>query len=312
MTDSFFVCKNRDEFLFFSRTTGKPVSKVSRRGNGPGEYNLPVISVYSEAKDELFILDYPVAIKVYGRDGTFKRELPFNGDLYPNGTNALYDYDEERLLFNVFSFGGHMQDTSFIFISKHDGSPEGLRIPYKERVDLIFVQGAGVTIAEAYFAVRNGKDYLLTEYSSDTVYRFTPEHELIPVLVRTPSIQKMEAKVLLHSWLETGKYLFFSTEKPDWDRNASKGFQTKGYLMEKRSGEFFQTNVRMDDYKGREVILGPSVIDKTRNPQTGVIALSASELHAANAENKLSGRLKEVTDRLTGDDEYVFMILRFK
>ena len=312
MTDNFLICGASDEFLFFNRTTGKPVSKVSRRGNGPGDYNLGIVPVYSEKQDEFFLFDLPAGIKVYGKDGTFKRKFALKANIYPSGLNSLYDYDDERLLFNCFSFSGDMKDTSFFLISKQDGFMKEIHIPYDEKVDLILTQGIAGAVANGYFAVRNGKDYLLTEYSSDTVYRFTSECELIPVLVRTPSIQKMETKILLHSWLETDNYKFFSTEKLEIDWNNHQGFQTKGYLMEKHTGKFFQTNMRMRDYKEKELIIGPSVIDKTPNQHTGIIVLTALELHKANEENKLEGKLKEVTERLTEDDEYIFMILTFK
>ena len=315
MTDNVLICTGGSagrDFLFFDRTTGKPAGKVSRYGQGPGEYNLPVSTIYSEAKDEFFILDWPQGIKVYARDGTFKRQLPFNRDLYPNTANALYDYDEDHLLLNCFSFQGNMKDTSFLLISKQDGVMDGIRIVYEKKTDLILTQGMVAFAAKACFAVRNGRDYLLTDYSSDTVYRFTPERELIPVLARRPSIQKMETKILLHSWLETSKYLFFSTDRIGYDGEKLERFPTKGYLMEKSSGKFFQTNIQMRDYKGKGLIIDPSVIDRTSNQQTGIIVLTALELHKANEENKLDGKLKEVTDRLTEDDEYVFMILKVK
>lgn len=97
----------------------------------------------------------------------------------------------------------------------------------------------------------------------------------------------------------------------DWNE-LEKGFPTKGYLMEKHSGKFFQTKIQMCDFKGKELILGSSVIGKTLNDQTGIITSQASELQAANEENRLSGKLKEVTDRLTENDECVYMILKFK
>lgn len=312
LTDSFVICRGKRTFIFFNRTTGKPVSKLNRYGNGPEEYNLAVVYVYSEIKDEFFILDYPTGIKVYGKDGTFKRKIPCKEDFHPSGINSLYDYDEDHLLLNGYSFKGGMKDTSFILISKQDGFIEGIHIPYEKKVNLIFIKDGGGTVAKTYFAVRNCKDYLLTDYSSDTVYLFTPERKLTPVLVRTPSIQKMDSKILLHSWLETDKFLFFSIEKLEFDWNSQTGFPTKGYLMEKCSGKFFQTGIRMRDYEGKELIIDPSVIDRIPNRQTGIIALSALELRTANKENKLSGELKEATDRLTEDDEYIFMILKFK
>jgi len=40
--------------------------------------------------------------------------------------------------------------------------------------------------------------------------------------------------------------------------------------------------------------------------------LKTSELIDANKDNKLSGKLKEITDSITKDDEFILMILRFK
>jgi hypothetical protein len=82
--------------------------------------------------------------------------------------------------------------------------------------------------------------------------------------------------------------------------------------MEKNSGKFFQTNIQMRDYKGKELIIDPSVIYKTSSQHTGIVVWKVQELHDANKENKLSGKLKEITNRLTEDDEFVFMIMNFK
>ena len=98
----------------------------------------------------------------------------------------------------------------------------------------------------------------------------------------------------------------------DYDWNTLKWPPVKGYLMGKNFRKFFQANMQMRDFKGYEMILGPSVIYKTSRQQTGIIVWNAWKLQDANRENKLSGKLKEVTDRLTDDDEYVFMILNFK
>ena len=108
------------------------------------------------------------------------------------------------------------------------------------------------------------------------------------------------------------RYLFFSTQKIEFDWNTLKWPPAKGYLMEKKTGQFFQTNVHMRDYKGKELILGPSVIHNAPNNQTGIIVWNALELLSANKENKLSGKLKEMTERLSEDDEFIFMILKFK
>ena len=317
MTDSFIICNRRNDFLFFSRSTGKPVSKVSRFGQGPGEYVGNRLPVYDEKKDDFFIID-GFEIKVYGRDGTFKRKF-----LYINEpsffTHTLFDYDEKYLLaygyparLFVSHCEGCMKDTSFMLVSKQDGFKDVISIPFEERISIVISQESVGGFADVYPAIRNGYDFLLTDYSADTVYRFTSDRQLIPVLVREPSIQKMNTKIFLHSWLETGQFLFFSTQKIDFDWSSGKWPLEKGYLMDKNSGELFQANVRMREYKGKELILGPSAIYKTSSQQSGIIVWNALELQEANKESKLSGKLKEVTDHLTDNDEYVFMILNFK
>ena len=113
------------------------------------------------------MIDYPIGIKVYGRDGTFKRMFPHKANFYPSTPTALKDYDENYLLLNGFSFTGGMRDTSFVLISKQDGFIEEIYIPYKEHVSLIIMHGGGVGgIPESNHAVRNNNDFLLTDYSS--------------------------------------------------------------------------------------------------------------------------------------------------
>jgi hypothetical protein len=293
-------------------------SKISRYGNGPGEYTSLANYVYDEKNDELFnwgMFD----IKVYGRDGTFKRKfstgLPYSSYIY-----KLYDFDEDNLLLygfpsRLFVFdddGGQMKDTTFMLVSKQDGFTDVIPIPFEERISIVMSQGNVGGFVEVNPAIRNGNDFLLTDYSSDTVYRFTSDRQLIPVLVREPAIQKMNTKIFLHSWLETDKFLFFSATKNDYDWNTGKASPEKGYLMEKKSGKYFQTNIQMHDYKGYELIIGPSVIHKTSSHRTGIVVWNVLELQEANKENKLSGKLKEATDRLTEEDEYLFIMLNFK
>jgi hypothetical protein len=320
MTENFIICygdRARQNIIFFCRETGLPVSEISRFGQGPEEYqSRPHTFVYSESKDELFLFDNR-NIKVYGRDGTFKRSFPRNNLFFPNGLKALYDYDDDYLIFNGFPISGvGMEDTTFVLISKLDGSIVNIPVPYTERPSLIFTEGGMPTIAEGFTAVRNGRDFLLTDYSCDTVWRFTPERVLSPVLVRKPPIRRMNTRILLHSWLETSEYKFFSTQRLEHAPNSGIGafFDSPriGYLMEKSSGNFFRSNVQMSEFRGRELIISPAVINRTASQCTGIIVFDAIELHDANDEGRLSGKLKEVVDNLTEDDEFVFMILNFR
>lgn len=137
ISESFVIGGNHVEnsFVFFDRKTGKPVSKISRYGNGPEEYNLAAASVYSEEDDEFFILDYPAGIKVYGRDGTYKRKLSFRERSYVVGPEAFYNYDKENLLY-YDGFHGSINDypKAFVLVSKQDGhTTKEIEIPYEKK-----------------------------------------------------------------------------------------------------------------------------------------------------------------------------------
>ena len=309
-----------NSFIFFSRETGKPVSKINRYGNGPEEYNLAAASVYSEKDDEFFILNYPSGINVYGRDGTYKRKLKFRERSYLGGPEAFYDYDSDNLLF-YDGFQGDINDypTAFVLLSKKDGSiTKEIPIAYEKKVSLMFTQktdGNALvgSMPDVYFAVYNGNDFLLTDYSIDTVYRFTQNQELIPVLIRKPSIQTMEPKTILHSWLETDQYLFLSTNKLEIDWNDPSEFAGKSLLVEKSSGDIYEAVVRMKDYKDKNLILGPGVLSRSlKDFQTGYIVLPAAELLEALANEKLSGKLKEIASTLNEESNPVIMLMKYK
>ena len=322
ISENFIIGGNHVEnsFIFFSRETGKPVSKINRYGNGPEEYNLAAASVYSEKDDEFFILNYPSGINVYGRNGTYKRKLKFRERSYLGGPEAFYDYDSDNLLF-YDGFQGDINDypTAFVLLSKKDGSiTKEIPIAYEKKVSLMFTQktdGNALvgSMPDVYFAVLNGNDFLLTDYSTDTVYRFTQNQELIPVLIRKPSIQTMEPKTILHSWLETDKYLFLSTNKLEIDWNDPSEFDGKGLLVEKSSGDIYEAIVRMKDYKDKNLILGPGVLSRSlKDSQTGYIVLPAAELLEALANEKLSGKLKEIASTLNEESNPVIMLMKYR
>ena len=169
------------------------------------------------------------------------------------------------------------------------------------------------SMPDVYFAILNGNDFLLTDYSTDTVYRFTKNQELIPVLIRKPSIQTMEPKTILHSWLETDKYLFLSTNKLEIDWNDPSEFAGKSLLVEKSSGDIYEAVVRMKDYKDKNLILGPGVLSRSlKDFQTGYIVLPAAELLEALANEKLSGKLKEIASTLNEESNPVIMLMKYR
>jgi hypothetical protein len=314
ISDKYIIARSKDDdsFLFYDKT-GKPVCRVAKYGQGAGEYQIALFSVYSDEQDELFVATYFDGIKVYSREGMFKRDIPVKEGIV---LGAMCDYDDDYLL--CYNDKASNSD-SFFLLSKKDGHVIDIPIYFTEKISMMVVlmRSDGVPIAtmlDRCFVIKNGADYLLNEYSSDTIFRFTPEHELIPLFVRTPSVRKMETPILVYAFLETAHYSFMVTQKKDFDFDTQKGLDKKNYLIDKKSGEIFRAKVLNHDYKQQPLELSPLHLTTSSREDTGVISLDMSELRKAHREGRLSGRLKEIMDKRSEYDEdpFVLMIMRFK
>jgi hypothetical protein len=314
ISDKYIIARSRDDnsFLFYDKT-GKPVCRVAKDGQGAGEYQIALFSVYSDKQDELFVATYFDGIKVYSREGTFKRDIPVKEGVV---IAAMCDYDDDYLL--CYNDNASNSD-SFFLLSKKDGHVIDIPIPFTKKIGMmLFVMrsdGVGIgNMLDRCFVIKNGAGYLLNEYSSDTIFRFTPERELIPLFVRTPPVQEMGTPILVYAFLETAHYSFMITQKKEFDFETQKGLDKKNYMINKKSGEIFRVNVLNHDYKQQSLELSPLYLTTSSHEDIGVISLDMSELLKAHSEGRLSGRLKEIVDKRSEYDEdpFVLMILKFK
>ncbi|MDR1162057.1 MAG: 6-bladed beta-propeller [Tannerellaceae bacterium] len=313
ISDKYIIARSSDDdsFLFYDKA-GKPVSRVAKNGQGPGEYQIALFSVYSDEQDELFVPTYFDGIKVYSREGMFKREIPVKEGVV---IAAMCDYDDDYLV--CYDDNGSNAD-SFFLLSKKDGHVIGIPIHFTKKISMMLFDmrsgGAMLTgMLDRCFVIKNGAGYLLNEYSSDTIFRFTPERELIPLLVRTPPVQDMETPILVYAFLETAHYSFMVTQKKEFDYETQKGLDKKNYLIDKKTGEIFRANVLNRDYKQQPLELSPLHLTTSSHEDTGVISLDMTELQKAHQEGRLSGRLKEIMDKRSEYDEdpFVLMIMKF-
>lgn len=111
-----------------------------------------------------------------------------------------------------------------MLISKQDGSiTQEITIPFNEKKS-IYVRIEDKTVEGQYFVYSPQckhpimpyfNDYILTEYSADTLYQYLPDHTLIPLIARTPSIQSMNPEVILLPSLFTDRYYFMERNRKD-------------------------------------------------------------------------------------------------
>jgi hypothetical protein len=316
------IVKNRindGDIFIFDKTTGKGLKKINRRGQGPEEYVNASWITLDEDIGEMFVNDFTSKrILIYDLDGKFKRSFKHKeGALFVN----VYDFDRENLLCYDGNFDyndkGSMQ--SLLLISKQDGSiTKEIQIPFEEKIitSLMVRDGEMVYggVPETHYPIIYHFDsWILVEPSSDTIYRYLPNHNMTPLIVRTPSIQSMDPEVFLFLSILSERYYFMETVKKVYDFSTQKGFPGTDLLYDKQENALFEYTVYNDDYTDKKLI---SIKPPRPRPVSNEIAawqhLGASQLVESYKKGVLKGKLKEVVAKLDEEDNPVIMLIKHK
>ena len=293
------------DILIFSRN-GKPLFKFNHKGSGPEDYTNLYGLIYDETLDELFVRS-DSKIVVYSALGEFRRVIPLQGIFINQIVN--YDY-ESLLLYDDYD----SNPVPFSLISKDNGSVvKMIDLPKDKKVNLLFTQTAENNVltlrAPAYRIVRHNNGFLLTDFSIDTVFFFSQDRELSPILMRKPAIQSMDPIVYMNSFIEAGNYEFVSVITVKNENNKLPAI----YLMrDKKTDSVYRQKITFNDFRGKQITLSPETISNTQDSKLGLIVLSLTELQNANRENRLSGKLKELVERSDDDWNDIYMLLHFK
>ena len=301
------------DIIIFDRN-GKGIRKINRQGRGSEEYlNLNIARiVLDEENDEIFVNDfYASRILVYDLYGKFKRSFPFNeGIRYEN----VYNFDRENLICDDISFRVDretLDKSPFIIISKQDGSiVNDIQIPYKQKKTtmmsrVVEANGTSMTVGSAYryFPIIPYQDsWILTEPSSDTVFRFSTNYSMTPFIVRTPSIQSMSPEVFLLPRMLTARYYFMETSKKEQEFPRTDLVYD---LQEKVIYEYILSN---GDYSNKKIV---DAIQKNIND--GIVfwqEIGADELVESYKKGELKGKLKEVAAELEDDSNPIIMLVK--
>ena len=84
------------------------------------------------------------------------------------------------------------------------------------------------------------------------------------------------------------------------------------YLMQnKEDGSIYEQKIMMDEFKGKQVRIAPEIL--TSSSRCGVIELDLLELEEAYDRNLLSGKLKELMEKVDREnDNTIYALLTFK
>lgn len=309
------VAKNRvrdGDIFFYDRKTGKGLKKINREGQGNEEYTFIQRIVLDEDKDEMFVLDhFSRKINVYDLEGNFKRSLKKGEELY---FFHLYNFDRDHLITNNYFVTDR---PPFTVISKQDGMTQEIPIPFKEKklLSMEYANEASDTyrsvIPNNYNPiVPNFGSWILVEPSSDTIYRYQPDHKMIPFIVRTPSVQTMNPEVFLFLGILTDRYYFMETVKKEYDFGRDEGFPTKELLYDKEEKAIYEYTVYNADYSDKRTVnMKTFPVD---NEIASWQSIEASQLVEDYEKGKLKGRLKEIAASLDEESNPVIMLIKHK
>lgn len=301
---------NDGDIYVFDRKTGKGIRKINRKGQGGEEYAFIVNIVLDEDNEEIFV-NSSKKILVYDLFGNFKRSFNTAGGAeYMD----LFNYDKDNLIcydMTVYYRDGEEKDKEFYhaIISKQNGSvTRGISIPFKTVKAPFIRQGDAISATSVRALIPCQDKWLLIETSSDTVYSYRPDKNLLsPFIVKQSS---GEPDILITMGPVTDRYYFFKTIEKTFDFSKGRGFPSKDLMYDKEEDSFFEPVIFNADYINKQEV------NVTENVGNGDVAtyqnLTADQLMEVYAENKLKSPLKEIAAKLDEDSNPVVMLVKYR
>ena len=279
--------------VFVFNRNGKIVSHFNHRGGSGRGY--PMISgglAFDEKNEEIFVC-FLTTIQVYSLNGQYKRTLKVDAgqQIY------IYNFDDETLLMydrvvvnNGVIIEKYTEKYPYRLVSKKDGS-----IVYVFDIHLpkrISNEGWMYPFSMCY-----GQDFMIADISSDTMFILTQNKEIIPLLVRKPSVHASEEqKKVWTTVFMSDKYLFFGI----FDLN-SKGGGLPSLMFEFETGETWKV-------KGRLPYSSPAMTHKN----IAVDLMNVPGLIDAYKNKRLKGELEKLVETLDEEDNPIVRIAKFK
>lgn len=321
LSDNYIIIKvfsTSDVFVFDGK--GKLKFSFNKKGQSGTEYNNLSIVAFDETSKEVFVADSYSAIPsilVYSEDGKFKRSLPLPPDLSPRD---MYNFDNETLLvYDVFGLNqDNYSSNPYLLLSKKDGSVvDTLDIHLPVRVSNsiyipIEIDGQpGTTSLSLHIPINRslGDNFLISDWSADTIYELTLKRELLPMIVRTPSIHKSDPKIILSNELTTDRFMFLNKAVLDFEMvKRSRTFPTMSLMYDFETKQLCEYNLINKDYEERGV---PGFGNAVTPKNTGAYLIEVHRLFEAVEAGKLKGELIQLMKTLNVDDNPILVKVKF-
>ncbi len=301
-----------DGNIFIFDRNGKALKKINRKGQGPEEYTHFLGVTIDKDNDELFVNDAAgKKIVVYDLEGNFKRSF---SHIENASYHHVYNFDRENL---ICYDQRDVNKQSFIIVSKEDGSiTKEIQIPYygkkistwlishDEKNNITY----SINPQYEHPITPALESWILMDSSSDTIYRYLPNHDMIPIIARTPSVRSMNPEVFLFPGIITDRYYFMLSVKKEFDFSTGRGHPSTNLLYDEQENAIFEYTLYNGDYSNKKQIY-------TRNiPINNEIAiwqyLEAPDLIEAYENGELKGKLREIAATLDEESNPVIMLVK--
>lgn len=303
---------NDGDIFIFDRN-GKGLRKFNRKGQGSEEYIFNLSAFIDDNSGEIYIDEIIRNVLVYDFQGNFLKSIPRGDNKWINATNYNQDYLIARESPSI-QIQNKTDYQRFVTISKQDGNiAKDFRIYFKKKVEWGITnrtENAGGA-PRLYPIVPYNDSWLLTEPSSDTIFKLSPDYSLTPFIARTPSIQSMKPAVFLLPCIFTDRYYFMETVTMDADILRNEKFPKTHLMYDRIDNTLFEYTVFNDDFSEKAPV--NLTMQETTNSEIAFCQkLEPHELIEAYEKGQLKGKLKEIAAELEEDSNPVIMLVKYK
>lgn len=318
VSDSLIVARTSDKEIVLFNGDGSVRSSFRHVGQGSKEYQSIIGIAVDPQAQEIFILDYLLRyrMQVYSFTGQYKRTLPIPFKMILDG---LQDFSADCLLAcdQKVRQGISNRAKPYMLLSKKTGEiVKELDIHFTKRLSRSISKPLGenqtISAALGYDPIVRCEDsYVIGDLSADTIYTYTPQGVLSPMLVRTPPVLSMETPKVICPDFKTGSYFFFDLVDFDFDFEARSGFSSKYMVYDYAAGKPYVCKLVNRDCEELSCGLGGGSHTNTVWNTTCYL-IPSSDLVEQLEAGKVHGPLKEIAAGRTDDDNPVQAIVRFK
>jgi len=318
--ENIILVRNRinDGNIFIFDRNGKGLRRINHLGHGGEEYTNILGIILDEDNREMFVNDnFTKKILVYDLEGNFKRSFRHKeGAMY----DEVFNFNKDFIICNdgFYNNDGKANMQSFFIISKQNGNViREIKVPFEkkkltslimkdEKNDMTYTS----TPSSCYPIVPFYDTWILVETSSDTVYQYMSNHNMLPFIVRTPPIQSMDPEIFLFLSILTNRYYFIEIVKKEYDFETHQGFPSTDLVYDKLEKTIFEYTVYNSDYSNKEKVYMKSrpINDKIVTWQ----ALQVDKLMNSYEKGELKGKLKEIAGALNEESNPVIMLVKHK